>query len=138
MLVVCLGNHCRSPLAAAVLESAGCPARSAGLASKHVGRTAHPAMIAAAARHGYDLRSHRGVQVSTSLLDWADLILAMDRTVLTALHQIRSSGAGRLDLYLGGHDVPDPWGQPEAAFEACAELIVAGAARHLDPAPNFG
>jgi protein-tyrosine phosphatase len=94
-------------------------------------------MIAAAARHGYDLRSHRGVQVSTSLLDWAELILAMDQTVLTALRQIRSA-ASRLDLYLARGDVPDPWGQPDAAFEACAALIVAGSARHLNSAINLG
>ena len=92
VLVVCLGNHCRSPLAAAVLarhSPAGTDIRSAGLAGKHIGKPAHPVMIAAAARLGYDLTSHRGTQVSAQLLDWAQLILAMDTTILTALRQAR-------------------------------------------------
>jgi protein-tyrosine phosphatase len=131
ILVVCLGNYCRSPLAAATLarhSPPGTEVRSAGLAGKHAGQPAHPAMIAAAARIGYDLSSHRGTQITAGLLEWADLALAMDSTILARL---RALTAGRdrpqLRLYLDSQDVPDPLGQPEDVFRACAALIEAGA-----------
>jgi protein-tyrosine phosphatase len=131
VLVVCLGNHCRSPLAAAALSRHGPPGaevRSAGLAGKHQGRPAHAAMIKAAADLGYDLSAHRGAQVTTGMLDWADIVLAMDAAVLTALCQL---SAGRPDppmrLYLDEADVPDPWGKDDQAFAECARLIDAGA-----------
>ncbi|MEV4703782.1 hypothetical protein [Actinoplanes sp. NPDC049316] len=81
ILVVCLGNHCRSPLAAAVLARRGGSAvevHSAGQAPQHVDRPAHPLMVAAAREIGYDLTDDRGVQLTADLLGWADLILAMD------------------------------------------------------------
>lgn len=135
VLVVCLGNHCRSPLAAAALARLGPPGvqvRSAGLSSRHSGKPAHPAMIAAAARHGYDLSSHRGTQVTGHLLEWPDLILALDSTILTALRQLTGDrGRPELGLYLGDQDVPDPWGQSQDVFDRCAALIQAGASQAL-------
>lgn len=136
ILTVCLGNHCRSPLAAAVLAQQGGPTvdvQSAGVRDKWVGKPAHPAMIASAAKHGYDLTGHRGVQVSPDLMEWADLILAMDNANLTALWRAADARtAPKLALYLGDHrDVPDPWGKPDDAFTACVEIIQVGARRHL-------
>ena len=127
VLVVCLGNHCRSPLGAAALARHGPPGtevRSAGLASKHQGRPAHPAMIQAAAALGYDLAGHLGAQVTGQMLDWADLVLAMDSTVLAELRGLAGDRAlPELRLYAEGRDVPDPWGQDADAFSACAQLI---------------
>jgi protein-tyrosine phosphatase len=131
VLVVCLGNHCRSPAAAAILSKLGgktfgstVEVRSAGLVDKWVGKPAHPAMITAASRRGYDLTDHRGTQVDPNLLACADVVLAMDTEVLTALHGLRPDGlAARVELYLGEGDVPDPWGQPHTAFADCVELI---------------
>jgi protein-tyrosine phosphatase len=127
VLVVCLGNHCRSPLGAAALARHGPPGtevRSAGLAGKHQGRPAHPAMIQAAAALGYDLAGHLGAQLTGQMLDWADLVLAMDSAVL---EQLRALTAGRarpeLRLYVEGRDVPDPWGKDATAFADCAQLI---------------
>lgn len=89
-------------------------------------------MIATAARRGYDLTGHRGVQVYPGLMVWADLILAMDNAVLTALReQADDRTAPKLTLYLDGHDVPDPFGQSAEAFTACVDLIESGALRHL-------
>ncbi|HUY49168.1 MAG TPA: low molecular weight protein-tyrosine-phosphatase [Streptosporangiaceae bacterium] len=127
VLVVCLGNHCRSPLAAAALARHGPPGtevRSAGLAGKHQGKPAHPAMIKAAAALGYDLTGHAGTQLTTGMLDWADLVLAMDTAVLAELRKLAGDRATpELRLYLGEHDVPDPWGHDPRAFAACARLI---------------
>lgn len=136
VLVVCLGNHCRSPLGAAALARHGPPGtevRSAGLAGKHQGRPAHPAMIQAAAALGYDLAGHLGAQVTAQMLDWADLVLAMDSTVLAELRALAGNRASpELCLYAEGRDVPDPWGQDADAFSACAQLIEE-AARQQSP-----
>lgn len=127
VLVVCLGNHCRSPLGAAALARHGPPGtevRSAGLVGKHQGRPAHPAMIQAATALGYDLVGHLGAQVTTALLDWADLVLAMDSAVLAELRTLAGDRARpELRLYAEGRDVPDPWGRDAPAFAACARLI---------------
>jgi protein-tyrosine phosphatase len=127
VLVVCLGNHCRSPLGAEALarhSPPGTEVRSAGLVGKHQGRPAHPAMIEAAAALGYDLAGHVGAQVTAKMLDWADLVLAMDSAVLAELRKLAGDRARpELRLYAEGRDVPDPWGKDADAFSACARLI---------------
>lgn len=133
VLVVCLGNHCRSPLGAAALARHGPPGtevRSAGLAGKHQGRPAHPAMTEAAAALGYDLAGHLGAQVTAQMLDWADLVLAMDSAVLAELRALTADRASpEMRLYAEGRDVPDPWGKDAPAFAACARLIEEAARR---------
>ncbi|MFI8433771.1 low molecular weight protein-tyrosine-phosphatase [Streptomyces sp. NPDC079020] len=135
ILTVCMGCHCRAPLAAAVLAQHGGTAvevRSAGIRDWHVGRAAHPTMIEVAAEHGYDLSTHRGVQVSEELLAWADVVLAMDATVLAALKQLPAADAGpHVVLYLGDQDVPDPWERPRSAFAECVTTVEAGAYQHV-------
>jgi protein-tyrosine phosphatase len=135
ILTVCKGGHCRAPLAAAVLARYGAEAvqtRAAAIRSWHIGEGAHPAMVSAAARAGYDLSSHRGAQVSPELLEWADVVLAMDTSVLDALRELADADtAPKLALYLDGRDVPDPWKQPAEAFTACVSAIEAGAGQHL-------
>lgn len=135
LLTVCLGNHCRSPLAALILATAGggdVEVRSAGIRGKWVGKPAHASMITAAAARGYDLTTHRGVQISHALLEWADDVLAMDRNNLVALWDMVDEGTlPKLALYLGDRDVPDPWGRDAAAFAEVVDLIEAGAARHV-------
>ncbi|MEV8100148.1 low molecular weight phosphotyrosine protein phosphatase [Kitasatospora sp. NPDC085879] len=139
ILTVCKGGHCRAPLAAAVLARHGgatVETRAAAIRNWHIGEPAHSAMVAAAARCGYDLTGHRGIQVSPGPLDWADTVLTMDRSVHAALTaQITDPAtAGKVRLYLDGQDVPDPWEQPEEAFIACVTVVEAGADRHLQPA----
>jgi protein-tyrosine phosphatase len=131
ILVVCLGNWCRSPIAAAAIARHGGPraeVKSAGLADKHTGQPAHPAMITAAAALGYDLGGHRAQQVSSRLLGWADVILAMDTRVLASLQDLLTGqDQSWLRLYLPGQDVPDPLGHSDGVFAQCAAMIEAGA-----------
>jgi protein-tyrosine phosphatase len=95
-------------------------------------------MAEVAARHGYDLGGHRGSQVGVELLGWADVVLAMDSTVLEALRQLlvpcaefTGPGGSELRLYLDGRDVPDPWGGDEGGFAACLAAVEGGSGRHL-------
>ncbi|MFE3739885.1 low molecular weight phosphotyrosine protein phosphatase [Streptomyces sp. NPDC059134] len=135
ILTVCLGNHCRSPLAAVVLDRLGgatIEARSAGIRDRWAGRPAHSTRVRVAALRGYDLSAHRGAQVSGDLLEWADVVLAMDGTILAALRDLSDERTGaKLGLYLEDRDVPDPWGRDDAAFVAVVTLIEDGAARFL-------
>jgi hypothetical protein len=81
-------------------------------------------MIQAAAALGYDLAGHLGTQVTAQMLDWADLVLGMDSTVLSEHRKLAGDRARpELRLYAEGRDVPDPWGQDAYAFSACAQLI---------------
>ncbi|MFJ9179406.1 low molecular weight phosphotyrosine protein phosphatase [Streptomyces sp. NPDC102360] len=136
ILTVCLGNICRSPYAAAVLDArsgAGVEVRSAGLVGKWAGRPAHPLMVEAAEASGYDLTHHRAVQVSAELLRWADAILALDSAVQGRLrvHGGLIGATAKITLYLGDADVRDPYGGDRAAFAECALTIEAAAHRHL-------
>ncbi|MFD5392703.1 low molecular weight protein-tyrosine-phosphatase [Streptomyces sp. NPDC127097] len=135
LLTVCLGNHCRSPLAALILAELGGSAvevRSAGTRDKWVGRPAHPEMVTAAAAAGYDLTPHRGVQISQALLEWADAVLAMDTGNLTALRALSDEAtAPKLARYLGDRDVPDPWGKGPEDFAVVVALIEEGAVQHV-------
>ncbi|WOX16026.1 low molecular weight protein-tyrosine-phosphatase [Streptomyces sp. N50] len=135
LLVVCLGNICRSPLGGAVLATRGGSAvevRTAGLRDKHVGRPTHPMMIDAAAARGYDLTAHRARQVDRDLIGWADTVLAMDHAVLAALQELAATpDLPKLRLYLDGQDVPDPYGGDSTVFAEVAALVETGAYRYL-------
>jgi protein-tyrosine phosphatase len=135
LLTVCLGNHCRSPLAAVILAQLGgdaVEARSAGTRDKWVGKPAHAEMVTAAAARGYDMSVHRGVHISRELLEWADVVLAMDESNLAELRKLADERtAHKLALYLGDRDVPDPWEKDAAAFADVVTLVEDGAVHHL-------
>ena len=84
ILMVCLGNICRSPLAEGILWSkikeAGLDwsVDSAGTSSWHVGNPPHKGSIKIAKENGIDISSQRCRQFSASDFDAFDLILAMD------------------------------------------------------------
>ncbi|WP_037577624.1 low molecular weight protein-tyrosine-phosphatase [Phaeacidiphilus oryzae] len=135
ILAVCLGNICRSPLAAAVLADrapAGTLVRSAGLRDRWRGRPAHPPMVSTAAALGYDLARHRARQVTAALVAQADLVLAMDYAVRDELAARYPAALPRLRLYLPDREVPDPYGGDARSFAQCAALIADGAAHWMN------
>ncbi len=139
VLMVCLGNICRSPTAEGVfraqLQQAGLAEHihvdSAGTSDWHVGAAPDPRSIRHAAGRGYDLSSLRARQVSAQDFDDFDYILAMDRQNLRDL-EARCPPAQRhkLALFLqhGGstHDeVPDPYEYGAESFEQVLDLVEA-------------
>lgn len=80
VLVVCHGNICRSPVAAALLArelaADGIIVNSAGFIGFN--RPAPPDAVAAAERHGLDLAEHRSRLVTADLVRSADLIVVME------------------------------------------------------------
>ena len=137
ILLVCLGNICRSPAAEGVARAmAGARGidvvlDSAGTGGWHVGAPPHPPMVAAARTRGWDLSDLRARQVVRDDFARFDLILGMDRANVAALARLRPPGnATELGLFLGAEEVPDPYF--DGSFDAALDLIEAGAARLLD------
>jgi protein-tyrosine-phosphatase len=128
ILVVCHGNICRSPFAAALLLRAlgplGVRVDSAGFVRPH--RPAPPEALAAAARRGVDLSDHRSRLLTPDLARSAELIVVMDpvqeREVRERFGRASSDVVvlGDLDpAPLGGaRAIRDPIGQGPEVFEA--------------------
>lgn len=94
--LVCLGNICRSPMAAVVLEdrlaTAGLsdvvPVLSAGTGGWHVGQPMDPRAAATLRGAGLDPSRHRARQFDASWVEEVDLVLAMDADNLTDLRDL--------------------------------------------------
>ena len=82
VLMVCLGNICRSPLAEGILRSKTDPKKvyvdSAGTGDYHVGDPPDSRSIAVAKKHKLDITSQRGRQFSIQDFDHFDHIYVMD------------------------------------------------------------
>ncbi|MGW2400092.1 arsenate reductase/protein-tyrosine-phosphatase family protein [Kitasatospora sp. NPDC001664] len=117
VLVVCKGNICRSPAAAAILaaRSPDRPeVRSAGTTHWHTGEPADPLMVETMARLGYDLSAHRAAPLTPELVSWADELIAVDAE--TARETRRLAGPGRTVHQLADPGIFDPWGGTPADF----------------------
>lgn len=141
VLFVCMGNICRSPLAAAALrfraleEGIAVEVDSAGTHGYHVGEGADPRAVEAGRRRGYDLAAHRARQVSAQELAGYQIVVAMDRSNLERLRRLAPRQTQiRLALMLefapetGEVEVPDPYYGGAQAFERALDLIDAAAA----------
>jgi protein-tyrosine phosphatase len=129
VLVVCEGNICRSPMAAALLTAAlpGSDVASAGL-NALIGNPADDAAIALMRERGLDLRPHRGTQISRPMCLQTDVILVMEREQRGRLLRLYPEIRGRVFRMAeeSGVDVPDPYRQPIEAFRAALTLIEQG------------
>lgn len=133
VLMVCLGNICRSPMAQGLLEKAAREAGvalvvdSAGTSGWHVGDLPDPRALAAAARRSCDITGQRSRGVVARDFEAFDQILAMDARILASLEAMRPEGSpARVRLLLdlvGGGDVPDPYYDGCDAFEHALDLI---------------
>lgn len=137
VLCVCLGNICRSPTAEGVLVEvlarAGLDARvevdSAGTSAAHVGEPVDARSARAAQARGYSLAS-RARQVVPGDFHRFDLIVAMDRSNLRALEQLRPEAArARLALFRdfdpraeAGAEVPDPYYGGPSGFDEVLDM----------------
>lgn len=158
LLVVCMGNICRSPLASAVLQATvqrhGLNDRvgidSAGTYGGHEGEMADRRARELAVRRGYPaILQERARRIRDADFERFDLILAMDRHNLAQLRQrCPPEHAIKLHLFLdyaglGQEEVPDPYYGPVEGFEVVLDLCERGAAGvvqrlgpALDPAPQ--
>lgn len=146
--VVCLGNICRSPVAAVVLtariEEAGLGDRvvvdSAGTADWHRGQPMDSRAAASLRSADYDPSAHRARHFDRTWPERYDLILAMDTNNLADLEALVEEGAlapvskpsadtPRLRLFRDfdpvdpGTDVPDPYFGGEEGFADVLDMV---------------
>ena len=133
VLVVCLGNICRSPLAEAALRQAAeklgveVYVDSAGTGDWHVGNAPDKRACAVALNlGGIDIRKMRARQIVESDFFEFDYILAMDISNLRYLQSMTPEGTfAELSLFLDytpgakGRSVADPYYCTSADFETC-------------------
>ena len=129
ILVLCIGNICRSPIAEALLKQQFPDKQiwSAGLGAL-VGKPADPLSVEVAAAHGLDLSSHRAQQVASWMCQSAELILVMEQDHKAQLEKqfpLVRGKAFRLGEP-GQFDIADPYRQPKDAFDAAYSAIALG------------
>lgn len=133
ILMVCLGNICRSPLAHGVMEHLVKEQRlnwtvdSAGTGNWHVGQGPDRRSVAEAHSHGIDISGQICRQFSVRDFDQFDVIVVMDRNNrrdVLALARNRPDQK-KVRLLLGDRDVPDPY-HDDSQFAPVYEMIEAG------------
>lgn len=137
ILLVCLGNICRSPTAHGVLDKyiqdMGLEnliqVDSAGTGDWHIGNPPDPRAVQAARSRGYLIDQLVARQVARDDFQQFDYILCMDRTNLSALKKLcPPAHINKLRLLLDfadtGHDtVPDPYYGGAQGFDLVLDLI---------------
>ena len=143
ILMVCMGNICRSPLAEGVLRAqvteqgreSGYVIDSAGTHGHyHAGEPPDPRAIAAAVRRGYmQVAQQRARPIHPDDFERFDLIVAMDRDNLTHLKRMcPPEHQGKLYLLLtfapelALDELPDPYFGNAEGFERVLNLCEAG------------
>jgi len=135
ILMVCLGNICRSPLAEGILKSK-LPKNaffidSAGTANYHIGKQPDYRSIAIAKNYGIDISRQKGRQFIVSDFDDFDYIYAMDSENYDNIISLARNSQGRAKVKLilnelnGSSivDVPDPYYGGEQGFENVYQLL---------------
>lgn len=138
VLMICMGNICRSPMAEAVLrgklQQAGLAGQvrvdSAGTHGFHRGAAPDPRAVAQAARRGWRLDGQKSRPVVEADFERFDLLLAMDEDNLAELRErCPEPLADRLGLlldhapWLDSREVPDPYYGPVTGFDHALDLI---------------
>jgi len=137
ILMVCLGNICRSPIAEGVLkykcEKAGLDwiVDSAGTNGYHTGERPHPMSQMVSKLNGIDISNQRSRPFKSSDFKEFDLIIPMAGDVMREMQYIarKDYDASKVKLLLNyafpgtDLDVPDPWSRSEAAYHEVFSLI---------------
>lgn len=138
ILFVCMGNICRSPLAEGIFAHVARQARladrfkidSAGLGGWHQGAQPDKRSIAIAKTHGIDITGQRARRIRLEDFEQADLILAMDRSNMAALHAMAPE-ASNIELFAEfalqtGEDIQDPYYGGLDGFEQVYARLLTG------------
>lgn len=145
ILMVCLGNICRSPLAEGILKhktqqlGLNWEVDSAGTSAWHVGELPDRGSIAVAQKHGIDITDQRARQFTKADFDNFDRIFVMDASNYQNVMRLATSVADRAKVMMirnlvrpnYNEQIPDPYYRRnsfEQVFqmleEACECLIL--------------
>jgi protein-tyrosine phosphatase len=137
ILMVCLGNICRSPLAEGILQHKSQLAGldwvvdSAGTNGYHVGEAPHHLSQKVAKLNGIDISGQRARRFSGVDFDQYDKIYAMAGDVVEEMKRLakKQFQAGKVDLLMNelvpgsNMDVPDPWYGTEPGYHEVYKMI---------------
>ncbi|HHQ6568759.1 TPA: protein tyrosine phosphatase [Serratia fonticola] len=127
ILVVCVGNICRSPTGERLLKKL-LPEKdisSAGI-SALVGKPANITATEVAREHGLSLDGHLGKQLTSAMCRKYDLILVMEKGHLELVCQLAPEVRGKTMLFghwLEKREIADPYRQSREAFEFIYNLL---------------
>ncbi|MGM0634512.1 MAG: low molecular weight protein-tyrosine-phosphatase [Bacteroidota bacterium] len=135
VLMVCLGNICRSPLAEGIFKSKvedhKIQVDSAGTANYHVGESPDPRSIEIARANGIDISQQKGRQFTQKDFKDFDYIFAMDQSNydnIIALAETESD-KNKVDLILNqltpdeNLEVPDPYYGGKDGFKNVFQML---------------
>ena len=135
ILMVCLGNICRSPLAEGVLQSKVnsdiIKIDSAGTAAYHVGELPDTRSIEVARKYGIDLTNQRARKFNVNDFDDFDLIYAMDESNCQNILALARNEDDKKKVRMilnethpnSNADVPDPYYGGNDGFENVYQLL---------------
>lgn len=135
VLMVCLGNICRSPLAEGILRSKVdtdlIDVDSAGTGGWHAGELPDPRSMAVARKNGLDISYQRARKFVVSDLDEFDHIFVMDNSNYRDVLELASSDQQRAkvrlilnEIFPGENvDVPDPYYGGSDGFDRVFEML---------------
>ncbi len=135
ILIVCLGNICRSPLAEGILKSklpADFVVDSAGTISLHEGEQPDKRAITAAKNNGIDISVQRSRPITPRDFQTYDHIYCMDRTVLHDVIDMTQNEVERskvalfleaADMDLNDFEVKDPYWSEMEGFEEAFTIL---------------
>jgi protein-tyrosine phosphatase len=137
ILMVCLGNICRSPLAEGILKhkakSAGLnwEVDSAGTERYHIGKPPHPLSQKVARLNGIEICDQRARRFVKEDFDQYDKIYAMADDVIREIKRIAQEkyDPAKVDYFLNelypeeNISVPDPWYGEEPGYHEVYQII---------------
>jgi len=131
ILVVCVGNICRSPTGERLLQQL-LPEKeitSAGVGAL-VGYPMDELAAEIASQHGLDPSGHVARQLTPEICQQADIILAMSNRNIEKIYQISPESRGKVMLYgrwMDDTEIPDPYRREWIVYEQAFELLEEGA-----------
>lgn len=137
ILMVCLGNICRSPMAEGILQDKAFKAglawsvESAGTNGFHNGEPPHYLSQKIMIQHGIEIGHQKSRRFLPEDFDRFDKIYALAEDVLFDIKQIarKKFDRSKIDLLMNelypgkDMDVPDPWSGPEEEYHEAFHLI---------------
>lgn len=137
ILMVCLGNICRSPIAEGILrqkaieQGLSIETDSAGTSNYHIGNPPDPRMILTARKNGIDISDLRARQFVAADFARFDLIYAMDQSNYENILLLAKTEEDRSKVRLilnevhpnSNNEVPDPYFGGDQGFQHVIDLL---------------
>ncbi|EMK3755658.1 MULTISPECIES: arsenate reductase/protein-tyrosine-phosphatase family protein [Providencia] len=127
ILVVCMGNICRSPTGERLLQQyfPEKTVHSAGIIAKN-DRPAYDSAIRIAQQHSLSLENHQSRRLTSELCKKTDLILVMENDHIAKIHQLFPETRGKVMLFgqwINKTEIPDPHKRSDEMFEHVYQLM---------------